>query len=52
MTKKAKEVILKAIAAVGRKSAEIGCNNASAYFFYQPKEPASLKKVLKDEKKK
>ena len=39
-----KESVLKAIASVGKKSAEIGCNSASIFGFHQPKEPTKLKK--------
>lgn len=44
MTKKA---ILKAIAAIGKKSAEVGCNSASLFGYHQPKQPVDIKKMLK-----
>lgn len=42
-----KTKILKAIAAIGRKSAICAANKASGYTVYQPKEPAALKKLKK-----
>ncbi len=42
-----KKIILKIVAAVGKKSAEIGSGSASAFFYHQPKEPANLKEMLK-----
>jgi len=42
-----KKFILKAIAAVGLKSAKIGNDSASVFGFHQPKEPAVLKKIAK-----
>ena len=40
-------MILKAMAAIGKKSAQIGSGSASAFFYHQPKEPANLKEMLK-----
>ena len=40
-------VVLKAIAAIGRKSAIMAHSKATAYSCYQPKEPAALKKLKK-----
>ena len=42
-----KKSILKVIAAIGMKSAKIGCNSASAFGSHQPKEPVMLKKSAK-----
>lgn len=42
-----KNVILKAVAAIGRKSALKAYNASSAYGSYQPKEPLTLKKLKK-----
>ena len=47
MSKVTKTAILKAIAKIGKKSAEFGCNSASILGYHQPKEPANLKKLLK-----
>ncbi len=44
MSKMTKKSVLKAIATIGRKSAEIGCNSASLFGYHQPKEPKSMKK--------
>lgn len=44
MTKKA---VLKAVAAIGKKSAKIGCDTASVFGFHQPKQPVDIKKMLK-----
>lgn len=42
-----KNTILKAVAAIGRKSALMAYNTSSAYGSYQPKEPSALKKLVK-----
>lgn len=47
MSKMTKDCVLKVVAAIGKKSAEIGCNSASILGFHQPKQPAGLKKALK-----
>lgn len=44
MSKTIKKAVLKAIAVIGKKSAEIGCNSASLFSYHQPKEPACLKR--------
>jgi cyclic lactone autoinducer peptide len=46
-----KTIVLKAVAAIGKKSAEIGCHSASILGFHQPKEPADLKAQLDASKK-
>lgn len=40
-------MILKAVAAIGRKSALKAYNASSAYGCFQPKEPEALKKLKK-----
>ena len=40
-----KKSILKVIAAIGMKSAKIGCNSASAFWLPPAEEPVMLKKV-------
>ena len=47
MGKMTKDCVLKIVVAIGKKSAEIGCNSASILGFLQPKQPAGLKKALK-----
>lgn len=47
MGKMTKDCVLKLVAAIGKKSAEIGCNSASILGFHQPKQPADLQKELK-----
>lgn len=47
MSKTTKKSILKAVAAIGRKSAEFGCHSASLFGYHQPKEPKSLKNAKK-----
>lgn len=47
MSNMTKKSVLKAVAAIGKKSAEIGCNSASIFGFHQPKELASMKKEEK-----
>lgn len=42
-----KKSILKVIAAIGMKSAKIGCNSASAFGYHQPKEPKTLQNLKK-----
>ena len=42
-----KKSILKVIAAIGKKSAKIGCNSASAFGYHQPKEPKALQNLKK-----
>jgi cyclic lactone autoinducer peptide len=42
-----KNLILKLVAAVGKKSAMMAYNASSAYGCYQPKEPEALKKLKK-----
>ena len=44
MTKKS---VLKLVAAIAKKSAEIGGNSASVMGYHQPKEPAALKNQAK-----
>ena len=46
MTKKS---VMKVVAAIGKKSAEIGCNSASIFGFHQPKEPYNLSNELRKE---
>lgn len=46
-----KEAVLKVVAAIGKKSAEIGCNSASIFGYHQPKEPANLKAQFDADKK-
>ena len=48
MTKKS---VMKVVAAIGKKSAEIGCNSASIFGYHQPKEPANLKAQFDANKK-
>lgn len=43
-TKMAKMKVMKVVAAIGKKSALIGCDSASILGFHQPKEPVNLKK--------
>ena len=43
MSNMTKKSVLKAVAAIGKKSAEIGCNSASIFGYHQPKEPTNLK---------
>lgn len=47
MSKVTKKSILKAIAFIGKKSAEIGHNSASIFGYHQPKEPTKLLDELK-----
>ena len=47
MAKITKDIALKLIAAVAKKSAEIGSNSALVLGYHQPKEPAALKKLAK-----
>lgn len=51
MSKITKKSLLKAVAAIGKKSAEIGCNSASIFGYHQPKEPANLKALCNAGKK-
>lgn len=51
MSNMTKESVLKAVAAISKKSAEIGCNSASIFGFHQPKEPANLKAQFDANKK-
>lgn len=51
MSNMTKEAVLKAVAAIGKKSAEIGCNSASIFGYHQPKEPERLKGMPKKTKK-
>ncbi len=44
---KKNSIILKAVAALGRKSAVKAYNASSAYGCYQPKAPAALKSLKK-----
>ena len=46
-TSMTKNAVLKAIAAIGRKSAKFGGESVSVLGFCQPKEPAELKKAEK-----
>lgn len=50
MSMMSKKAVLNVIAAVGRKSAKIGCNSASLFGYHQPKEPNNIKTVLKKHK--
>lgn len=45
--KSAKKSILKTVAKVGAKSAEIGASSASILGFHQPKEPKALQNLEK-----
>lgn len=45
--KSAKKSILKTVAKVGAKSAEIGASSASILGFHQPKEPKALQNLKK-----
>lgn len=45
-TKTAKTKVMKAIAAIGKKSALIGCDSASILGFHQPKEPVNVRNLL------
>lgn len=47
MSKTAKKNILKVVAAIGEKSAKIGCYSASILGYHQPKEPAKLAESFK-----
>lgn len=47
MSKITKKNVLKAVAAIGKKSAMIGCNSASIFGFHQPKQPAVMNKNSK-----
>lgn len=47
MSKMTKKAVLKAIAAIGKKSAKIGCNSTSVFGYHQPKQPVDIKKMLK-----
>lgn len=47
MVKSAKKSILKAVAKVGAKSAEIGASSASMLGYHQPKEPKALRNLKK-----
>lgn len=47
MSKVTRDAILKAFAAIAKKSAEIGGNSASVMGYHQPKEPTALKKQAK-----
>lgn len=49
MSNMTKASVLKAVAAIGKKSAEIGCNSASIFGFHQPKEPSNLSNELRKE---
>ena len=46
-----KKFVLKAVATIGKKSAEIGCNSASIFGYHQPKEPANIKAQFDANKK-
>ena len=43
-----KEALKNIIAAVALKMAKIGCGAASTFGMYQPKEPAALRKMMKN----
>ena len=47
MSNATKKSVLKVVAAIGKKSAEIGCNSASIFGYHQPKEPTIVKKQAK-----
>lgn len=47
MVKSAKKSILKAVAKIGAKSAEIGASSASIWGYHQPKEPKALQNLKK-----
>lgn len=51
MSNMTKKSVLKAVATIGKKSAEIGCNSASIFGYHQPKEPANLKTQFNENKK-
>lgn len=44
---KAKKTVAKALAAIALKTAKTACGAASCFGSYQPKEPATLKKICK-----
>lgn len=48
MKESVKETVLGAIAKVALVTAKKACGAASMWDFYQPKEPAALKKMMKD----
>ena len=43
-----KSILKKGIEAVALKMAKIGCGAASTFGMYQPKEPAALRKMMKN----
>lgn len=45
-TKTTKVKVMKVVAAIGKKSALIGCDSASILGFHQPKEPVNVKEKL------
>lgn len=45
--KKIEKALLNAVAKAGKKAAVRTCGAASYFYCYQPKEPASLKKIAK-----
>lgn len=45
--KKVEKALLNAVAKAGKKAAVKTCCAASFFYCYQPKEPASLKKIVK-----
>ncbi len=47
MSKMTKKNVLKVVAAIGEKSAKIGCYSASILGYHQPKEPAKLMESFK-----
>lgn len=47
MNKVMKELFLKTVAKIGKKSAEIGGGSISLFGYHQPKEPVELKKNSK-----
>ena len=51
MSKVAKMNILKVVAAIGEKSARVGCYSASILGYHQPKEPAKLADSFKRKSK-
>ncbi len=43
-----KEKVAKAVAVVSLKMAKVSCGAASQFGLFQPKEPAALKKMMKN----
>ena len=47
MKKETKKNVLKVVADIGKKSAELGSYTISLFGFHQPKEPKNIKSMLK-----